>query len=146
MTQPRLHLIKLIVGLSNFSELDAFQCKRIGTKNPYTGQIELAHITRQTPKRADELLAGGSIYWVMSGMIVGRQSLLALKPVEIEGKAHCAIILGRPLIRVAPRPRRPFQGWRYFNPEDAPPDLATTDTIADMPPDMYQELVKLGLL
>jgi len=146
MTQPSLHLIKLCVGVSHLSELQAFQRERVGQKNPYTGRVELVHITRHMPKRADELLAGGSLYWVISGFIVARQKLLAFRPVTADGKPHCAIVYDDALIPVEPRPRRPFQGWRYFEAKDAPPDSVGAPGGEDLPPEMQRELSKLGLL
>ena len=47
---------------------------------------------------------------------------------------------------VLPRPYRPFQGWRYLNPKDAPPDLRASSGIAEMPEELRRELSGLGLL
>jgi len=45
------------------------------------------------------------------------------------------------------RPWRPFQGWRYLTPADAPPDAARgAGGIAAMPERMLAELRALGLL
>jgi len=146
MTQPSLHLIKLCVGLSHLSELQSFQRDRAGTTNPCTGRVELAHITRHAPRRAAELLTGGSIYWVMSGLLVARQRLLELRSIEIDGKPYCAIVYDRLLVPVARWPRRPFQGWRYLRAEDAPPDLTSEEASGALSSDLHWELAKLGLL
>jgi len=151
MAEPSLHLIKLCVGLARLSELQAFQRERAGRKDAHTGRVEFAHITRHMPKRAAELLAGGSLFWVMSGFIVARQKLLEFRAITVEGKQHCAIIYDGTVIPVEPRPRRPFQGWRYLEAKDAPPDIAGADQAGvhhagELPPEMQRELARLGLL
>ena len=81
------------------------------------------HVTRMTPKQRETLLAGGSLYWVIKGEILARQRLMDLRAVQNEaGHAACAFVLDPALIETLPQPRRPFQGWRYLRPEDAPPD------------------------
>lgn len=137
-----LHLIKLCVGIENFEGLAAWQKLRLRKDGV------LQHITRMTPRRGDELLAGGSIYWVIKGHIQARQKLLELRPlVNDEGIAHCALILDVRLVRTRPLPRRPFQGWRYLNAEDAPADLARGKAgVEAIPPEMHAELMALGLL
>ena len=76
------------------------------------------------PKRGDELLAGGSLYWVFRGLVLARQRILGLEPRDgADGIGRCAIRLDPEVVRTAPQPRRPFQGWRYLRPEDAPRDL-----------------------
>jgi len=133
-----IHLIKLSVGPDSLAELEAWQ------KQHFRQSRELMHVTRQTPKRADELLDGGSIYWVIKGWICARQKLLELRPVTRGGIPHCGLVCDRELIRVAPRPRRAFQGWRYLEPKDAPPDLLKGSD--DMPDEMLRELAALGLM
>lgn len=137
----QLHLIKLAVGSEAISDLIAWQEQALRRRG------ELVHVTRQTPKRAEELLDGGSLYWVVKGMIAARQRLIALRPLEVDGVSHCAIVYDPALIRVAPRPRRPFQGWRYLTAADAPPDLsAQGPQDDDIPEDMLRELAELGFL
>ncbi|HAK61766.1 MAG: DUF1489 family protein [Pseudomonadota bacterium] len=138
-----LHLIKLCVGIEKFEELAGWQQRRLGKEG------ELRHITRMTPRRGEELLDGGSIYWVIRGQIQARQRLLELRPVtDGEGAAHCALILDAKLVRTVPQPRRPFQGWRYLAAEDAPPDMGKgrNGGKGDMPDSMRAELMALGLL
>ena len=138
-----LHLIKLCVGIEKIEDLETWQQSRLRQEG------ELRHITRMTPRRGEELLNGGSIYWVIRGHIQARQRLLELRPVtDGEGAAHCALILDAKLMRTAPQPRRPFQGWRYLAGDDAPPDLGKgrTGGKGDMPPGMRAELMALGLL
>lgn len=96
------------------------------------------------PKRAEELLDGGSLYWVVNGFVCARQRILALRPLTRDGIPHCGIVYAPELIRTLPRPHRPFQGWRYLSPSDAPPDL--TGDADDFPETLLRELTQLGLL
>jgi len=132
-----LHLIKLCVGIDSIEELERRITRRGG---------EIVHTTRQTPRQADALLDGGSLYWVIKGLIQARQPIRDLRAeTDIEGRGLCAIVLAPELIPVQPRRRRPFQGWRYLKPEDAPPDLATGDA-DEIPPGMRAALAELALI
>jgi hypothetical protein len=139
-----LHLIKLCVGADSIEDLADWQKKRAAQRKKSGGAAEIMHITRMTPKRADELLRGGSIYWVIKGQIAVRQKLLALKPVVREGVPHCALVLDSKLVPTARRAHRAFQGWRYFEPADAPRDLKGRDK--NIPDALRAELTDLGLL
>src|ERR1700759_4950092 len=119
-----LHLIKLCVGVDSLQELADWQKKRLKEKRAKGQKPELIHITRQTPKRADEVLDGGSLYWVIKGQIMARQRLLELRDVTKNGVPHCGLVYAKARVPVRPRPRRAFQGWRYFEAKDAPPDIA----------------------
>ena len=140
-----IHLIKLSVGPENIAELEAWQAQRLKEKKRAGQKPELMHITRHMPKRAAEVLDGGSIYWVIKGWLCARQRLLELRPITRNGVPHCGVIYDKEMVRVRPRPHRAFQGWRYFNPEDAPRDLAKGEG-DDMPDELRQELAELGLL
>ncbi|MBN8532017.1 MAG: DUF1489 domain-containing protein [Alphaproteobacteria bacterium] len=131
-----LHLIKLSVGPESLADLASWQKKRLKVVP------ELIHITRQTPKRAAELLDGGSIYWVIGGHVVARQKLLELRPMERDGIPHCGLVYDKQMITVEMRPRRPFQGWRYLEEKDAPPDLPSGAEDDSLP----SKLRALGLL
>jgi hypothetical protein len=142
-----VHLIKLCVGAASLTDLANWQAQRLEDKRRAGEKPELLHITRQTPKRAEEVLDGGSLYWVMSGFITARQQLLDLRPVERDGVPHCALVYHPDLITVEPRPRRPFQGWRYFDPEDAPRDMGKwVAGSEDQSLYLQNELISLGLL
>lgn len=141
-----VHLIKLSVGPESLADLRRWQQQRLRDKRQKGEAAELMHITRNTPKRAEELLDGGSIYWVIKGILCGRQELRELRPLDIDGVPHCGLVLGDALIPVSPRPHRAFQGWRYLQPQDAPPDLRQGDDTAEMPEEMRQELARLGLI
>lgn len=100
------------------------------------------------PKRSDELLDGGSLYWIIRGEIAVRQPLVAVRPFTDEGgTGRCHLVLHDAIVPVDPRPHRPFQGWRYLQPGDAPPDFAAVQAdIAAMPETMRRTLRDLGLL
>jgi hypothetical protein len=140
-----LHLIKLCVGADSIEDLADWQKKRAAERKKKGGNGDIMHITRMTPKRADELLDGGSLYWVIRGQIAVRQRLLALKTVTREGVPHCALVLDQKLVPTVRRNHRAFQGWRYFDPKDAPRDLKASDKAA-LPDALRAELTDLGLL
>ena len=109
---------------------------------------ELIHVTRNTPRRADEVLDGGSIYWVIKGVMVARQPIAELRPMQrADGKPACGIVMAPGLVRVEPTRLRIFQGWRYLEAKDAPKDIPISeDTGEAMPPELAAELRELGLL
>ena len=131
-----LHLIKLCVGCDSVEELRAWRAERDRRGVPPIVP------TRQTPKRAAELLEGGSLYWVIKGVILVRQPIVKIVTLE-SGVQPCRIDLGPELILTAPQPRRPFQGWRYLDAKDAPPDLPTGEG-AEMPQDLAKQLREIG--
>ncbi|MFN3854365.1 MAG: DUF1489 family protein [Phreatobacter sp.] len=135
-----LHLIKLCVGADSVEDLQQWIDWRIRTHG------EQVHTTRMTPKRADEIVGGGSLYWVIKGSILCRQRLIGIRPfTDGEGLSRCDLVLEPVIVRVQPRRRGPFQGWRYLEAGDAPPDLETGAT-RGLPPDLARELAELGLL
>lgn len=135
-----LHLIKLCVGADSVEDLQQWVDWRIRAHG------EQVHTTRMTPKRADEIVGEGSLYWVIKGSILCRQRLVGIRPfTDAEGISRCDLILEPVIVRVQPRRRGPFQGWRYFEAKDAPPDLDSGVT-KGMPPELAKELAELGLL
>lgn len=141
-----IHLIKLSVGPESLADLESWQAQRLKELKRAGRKPELIHITRQTPKRAAELLDGGSIYWVIKSWICARQKLLELRPMVRDGVPHCGLVYDAEMVRVKPVPRRAFQGWRYLEADDAPADIAKGTGIEDMPEKMRRELAELGLL
>ena len=141
-----LHIIKLCVGCDSLSELADWQKKRLKEKRARGQKPELIHITRMKPKRGDEVLDGGSLYWVIKGQIAARQKLLALRDVKKNGVPHCGLVYDKELVPVVARPRRAFQGWRYLPADEAPPDLGKTKGATDLPEALQRELAALGLL
>lgn len=135
-----LHLIKLCVGADSVEDLQQWVDRRIRAHG------EQVHTTRMTPKRAEEIVGEGSLYWVIKGSILCRQRLVGIRPfTDAEGISRCDLILEPVIVRVQPRRRGPFQGWRYFEAKDAPPDLDSGVT-KGMPPELAKELAELGLL
>jgi hypothetical protein len=142
-----LHILKLCVGADSIEDLAQWQAGRIkDQKKRKVKKPELVHVTRMTPKRKDEILDGGSLYWVIKGQIAVRQKLLAIRPVTKNGTPHCGLVYDAKLVPVQRRTQRPFQGWRYFKPEDAPPDARGGKGGAGLPEALQKELVELGLL
>lgn len=145
-----LNLIKLCVGVDTVEELADWQRRRraelaAAGLPPYS-----RHLTRNFPRRADEILGqGGSLYWVIRREIRVRQRLHAIEEAaDHEGRPCCALVFEPELVRVVPRAQRPFQGWRYLEAADAPADLPAHggDEAADMPEEMRRELRELGLI
>lgn len=119
-----VHLIKLCVGVDTIEELSAWQARRSAEREQRGEDPRPFHVTRMWPKRADALVGGGSLFWVIRGTVAVRQRIAGFEERTGEdGIRRCAIILEPELIRVDPRPRGPFQGWRYLKPGDAPPDI-----------------------
>lgn len=133
-------MIKLCVGCDSPDDLKAWQAQRWPGENPQ-------HVTRMWPKRSDELLDGGSIYWVFKGVILARQRLIELRErIGEDGIRRCALILDPDLVYTTASPRRPFQGWRYLPSTDAPADLPQSrEAETSLPDDMARALAEMGL-
>jgi hypothetical protein len=141
-----LHLIKLCVGCDSIQDLeDWIKEKRRRTRGKKTEHI---HTTRMVPKRADEIVNAGSLYWVIRGQVMCRQRVLAVRPfVDKAGVGRCRIVLEPKVTPVEPRPWRASQGWRYLEAKDAPRDLTRiAPGLRAMPEEMRRELRHLGLL
>jgi len=138
-----INLVKLCVGADSVQDLLEWHQTH---PSPFaTG--ERRHITRMWPKREPELLAGGSLYWVVKGVIQCRERIVRLDRVEgADGILRCGIIMDPEVIRTQNATRRPFQGWRYLAPEDAPPDLprARQDE-PDLPASLAADLAAIGV-
>lgn len=135
MTQKALHLIKLCVGARTITDLRERQ-----SASPY-------HITRIKPKRSDEILAGhGSLYWVIQRQIICRQRILDFETVTIDGIEKCKFVFDATIVPVVPRPRGPFQGWRYLEvaPDDLP-HISLADGDIPLPYDLSLALSRYGV-
>ena len=143
-----LHLIKLAVGCESVKELKGWVAERIRTAKEKGLPRHHIHITRMTPKRVDEVLDGGSIYWVIRGEIAAREKIIAIEPFrDRDGIGRCRLMMQPKVIAVLPRPMRAFQGWRYFVHGDVPPDVGSAGAgVAAMPEPLRRELRELGLL
>ncbi len=138
-----IHLIKLSVGTEDVADLADWH------SDPRSqGPDGLPrHVTRMWPKREAEVLNGGSIYWIIKGVVLCRQRILRLDEVRGgDGIARCAIVLDPELVRVEPALKRPFQGWRYLQPGDAPRDLARARKgETALPPQLSAALAEIGV-
>jgi len=136
--------MKLAVGVRDLDHLRDLQAERARSTPP------LRHLTRNQPRRAAEVLDGGSIYWAIGGALVVRQRILDILPAPAaDGTPRAALVLDPALVPVAGRPVKPFQGWRYLAPEAAPPDLAAgraAEGAEALPAALRRELQALGLL
>jgi hypothetical protein len=143
-----VNLLKLCVGATSIEDLARWQAM---PRNliVHKGRKVAYHTTFQSPTRQADLLAGGSLYWVIKGTILVRQPIAGFGEGQKENGSPCCLILLDPaLISVRPVPRRPFQGWRYLSVDDAPADLKSgaIDEVAAMPADMRKKLAALGLI
>lgn len=149
-----LNLIKLCVGVDTVEQLEMFQARRRAEMEAAGLPPYNRHLTRNFPRRVDEIMTPaegppGSLYWVIRREVRVRQPLHAIEEaVDHEGRRCCALIFEPVLVRVDPRPHRPFQGWRYLESDDAPADLTgpTRGESDEMPEEMRRELRELGLI
>jgi hypothetical protein len=133
-----LHLIKLCVGIDSIEALQAWR-RATQARDP-----DWKVHTRQTPKRAEELVEGGSLYRVIKGAVVCRQAILRIDTVGSGPASRCEIVLDPHIVRTAPMPRRAFQGWRYLEAKDAPEDLETGGLAESLPTELAVRLRELG--
>jgi hypothetical protein len=139
-----LHMLKLCVGVDSIEDLESWVLEKRRRTGADDGH---SHVTRMVPKRVEELLDGGSLFWVIKGQLACRQSFKAIRPFKDgEGIGRCQLVLEPVVVPVTPRPYRPFQGWRYLDPKDAPADLGSGHGLETMPETLRRELVDLGLL
>ena len=142
-----LHLIKLCVGADSIEDLREWVSER--AMNAIAAGLErhTTHTTRMVPKRVEELLDGGSLYWVIKGQVQARQKLLGIETfTDAEGIHRCRLILDPSVVETTGQPKRPFQGWRYYPQDDVPRDLDSLGAAAELPADLRRELSELGLL
>ena len=134
-----VHLKKLSVGSASVDGLRVLQAQRLANVG------RLVHITRNRPRRVEELLNGGSIYWIIKGVMTARQAIIDFVEVErADGSPACGIVLSPEIVTVVPTRMRIFQGWRYLEVADAPIDIGT-DNDENMPSEFFAELRELGI-
>ena len=134
-----VHLKKLSVGSASVDGLRALQAQRLANVG------SLIHITRNRPRRVEELLNGGSIYWIIKGVMTARQAIVDFVEAErSDGSPACGIVLSPEIVTVVPTRMRIFQGWRYLEVADAPIDIGT-DNDENMPSEFFAELRELGI-
>lgn len=139
-----INLVKLSVGTDSVDSLAVWQTMRAADRPDSLPR----HITRMWPKREPEVVNGGSIYWVIKGSIQARQKILRFDEVIGEdGIRRCAFVLDPELIHTQSTLKRPFQGWRYLKPEDAPMDLPQGRAEEDpLPTELASALAEIGVL
>ena len=144
MDKSCVNLIKLSVGSENVEDLAAWQA----TRQAQGADGLPRHVTRMWPKREAEIVNGGSIYWVIKGVVQCRQKILRLdEHIGSDGIHRCAIVLDPELIRTQASLKRPFQGWRYLPLADAPPDLPKGRANEDpLPVELNRALAEIGVL
>ena len=137
-----VHLKKLSVGSVSLDSMREWQGARLAAGQP------IIHPTRNWPRRREELLDGGSIYWIIKGQMQARQVIDDL--IELtspDGVTRCGILLNPYIIPVWPRKERIFQGWRYLEVENAPDDIPADQGDGEaLPTELASELRDLGLL
>ncbi len=138
-----VHLVKLSVGTEDMAGLAAWQATRRAQAEDGCPR----HITRMWPRREAEILNGGSIFWVIKGVILCRQPILRLDEyLSADGIRRCAIVCKPGLIRVEATPKRAFQGWRYLSVTDAPRDLPQGRQDEEpLPPELSKALAAIGV-
>jgi len=143
-----VHLVKMAVGIDSVDHLAEVQAERLRQAREADASGVLRHLTRNTPRRAEEVLDGGSIYWIIKGYIRARQRITGFgEAMGRKGRPRCAFILDPKLVRTELVPHRPIQGWRYMEAPSAPRDLTRQSaTRTSMPDEMEAELRALGLL
>lgn len=143
-----LHLLKLCVGIDTVEDLEGWIEHRLGERRKAGEPVEYRHTTRMIPSRSAEILAGGSLYWVIRGSVQARQRILDIRPFrDKDGIRRCHLVLEPELRPTYRQPRRAFQGWRYLKPEEAPRDLGSDGaSLRELPPALRSELAELGLL
>ena len=133
-----LHLIKLCVGCDTVEELLAWRRESFKLGDPWILR------TRQTPKRAADLIDGGSLYRVYKGFVLSRQRILAVETVGAGPQKRCEVTLDAEVVLTLPTPRRAFQGWRYLDANDAPDDVGSVGAEQAMPMDLARRLRDIG--
>lgn len=141
-----LHLVKLCVGVASIGDLEAHIGERLRGRR--AGEpAEIVHTTRMMPTRAAEILAGGSLFWVIRGHIAARQRLRDISPfTDADGVARCHLVLDPGVVPVLSRPCRPFQGWRYLTDATRPADVSGLEGALEMPEALRLDLRELCLL
>jgi hypothetical protein len=135
-----LNILKLCVGVDDVDQLRRIQASRLRE------QGTLLHFTRHRPRRADEIVGAGSLFWIIRGYVQVRQVIVDIQSVSNQEGKRCAFVLEPQLVLTEHQPRRPHQGWRYLEAADAPPDLPNGEGAgpADLPAPLARTLKEIG--
>ena len=137
-----IHLVKLSVGTKSIEDLTEWQSSSVMQSSDSCPR----HVTRMWPKREEELLNGGSIYWVFRGLILARQEIIGFQEIIGQDKiSRCGLILSTVIYKTKPQPKKAFQGWRYLKNEDSPIDVGKYNQKEALPDSMELELSRLGV-
>jgi hypothetical protein len=140
-----VNIIKLCVGADSIDDLSNWQVRQSAMREGLGLDHRPVCDTRMTPKRRDDVLAGGSLYWVIKGVILVRQSIEDIVTFQDEaGRSRCELVLNSELVHTAPQRRKAFQGWRYFDSKDAPADLVINKGGEALPEALRAELIDIG--
>lgn len=141
-----MHLIKLCVGVKSVEDLEAWRTQEVARRRAAGEPALVAHVTRMMPAQREAVENGGSLYWVINGSIQCRSEIVSLEQITgDDGIKRCAILMDPALVRTARTPRRPFQGWRYLKPEDAPRDIEGAAAGGeDLPGELRAKLMEIG--
>ena len=144
MFKNKINIVKICVGAKFVEELWFWQQEKL-SKN---SNANIVHVTRMRPRRENELLNGGSIYWVFKGYILARQRILSLDEVRTsDGVMKCSLVLDPDIYLTYPVKKRPFQGWRYLKEEDSPKDFEKfIPGNESFPKDLKLALSELGIV
>ena len=140
LTLMPLNILKLCIGIDEVEQLRTAQARRLQEHGA------LRHLTRNRPRRADEIIGKGSLYWVIRGYVQVRQMIIAIETVRHEEGKRCALVLDPKLVLTEHQPRRPHQGWRYLDADDSPQDLSSTNATgaASLPAPLVRTLKEIG--
>lgn len=142
-----IHLVKLCVGADSVEDLRTWIEERVAERRARGEPVEQTHTTRMVPTRREEILDGGSLYWVIKGVVQVRQRILDIRPFkDTDGIGRCDLVLEPVLVPTQRQPRRPFQGWRYLTAKDAPRDVGGGSCSDDLPEHLREALAELCLL
>ncbi len=105
-----LHLVKLCVGVESVDQLRTYIEQRQILALSQGLSDEQIHTTRMVPTRIDELLDGGSLYWVIKGNVQVRQKLIDIRVHKDDsGKRRCELVMEPYLHQTQLQPRRLFR-------------------------------------
>ena len=144
-----VNLVKIAVGVTTVEELRLRQTeflKKINDNNfPY-----FYHKTRMMPKKHEDIISNGSLFWVIKGAICARQKVIDIVKFEdTDGKKKCKIFLAAEIVKTKPIRKRPFQGWRYLKKHITPGDLNEPikgNFEPNIPIDVQKKLLEMGVL
>ncbi len=132
-----LHITKVAFGATSLDHLTERLAGRAAE-----GGVFLT--TRYLPKRHEEIVGAGSLFWIIKHQLVARSRIERFG--EADG-GRVAIHLDPALVLVQARPKRAHQGWRYLEGGDAPVDLGHGAAgLVEMPPALLGALAELALI